>query len=145
MTETVWVALIAVAGTALGASISPLIAVIGDSVTQRSDANAKRIKATADFALALQSYASTDPNRFDRYNVRKARAAAIAARFSLARHLPRGAGRVDRFAEVAIASIGALSTADEREAVALDAAQKLLTWARGDIRPRHLDFVAGGS
>lgn len=138
MSETVWVALIAVGGTALGASLSPMIALIRDLATAKNNEKARRIRAAAAFGLALHTYARTDPNRFESYIVTSKRADALEARFRLARVIPRGAGQVDRFAEVAIETVAGQSAAIPRELAAQHAATQLLDWARGDLPPRAL-------
>lgn len=138
MTETIWVALIAVGGTALGAALTPILALVRDATTSKSNEKSRRIRAAAGFSLALHKYARTDPNRFESYIVTKMRAEALEARFRMARVIPRGAGQVDRFAEAAIEVIGAQSSAIPRELAAQHAATKLLDWARGDVPPRSL-------
>ncbi len=138
MTETIWVALIAVGGTALGAALTPIIALIRDLATSKSDEKSRRIHAAAVFALALHTYATTDPDRFEGHTVRSKRSEAIQARFRLARVIPRGAGQVDRFAEAAIDQVGSRSSAIPREIAAQYAASRLLDWARGDLPARTL-------
>lgn len=133
MSETVWVALIAVAGTALGAALGPVLTLVRDVATAKGDQQSRRIRAAAAFGLALHAYARTDPNRFESYIVTAKRAEAIEARFRLARVIPRGAGQVDRFAETAIEVIAGQSTAIARETAAQYASTRLLDWARGDV------------
>lgn len=138
MSDTVWVALIAVGGTALGAALSPVIALVRDLATSKSDEKARRIRAAAAFSLALHTYARTDPDRFESYIVTGKRADVIEARFRLARVIPRGAGQVDRFAEAAIEVVASQSASIPREFAAQHASTQMLDWARGDLPARAL-------
>ncbi|MFE5407655.1 hypothetical protein [Microbacterium sp. NPDC056569] len=132
MSETVWVAIIAVVGTSLGAAISPAITALRDVTISRADANDNRVEATAAFAEKLMTLALRTPEKFDGPAVRTALNEALAARFALARHLGKGEGNVDRFAEGAISLVQRYSD-ERRELVAQVATGRLLAWARKDL------------
>jgi len=144
MNETVWVAIIAVVGTSLGAAISPAIGALKDVSISRTAANDNRVEATAKFAEALMTLALRDPAKFDGHSVRAALNGVLAARFALARHLGKGEGSVDRFAEDSISLVQRYSD-ERREFVARVATNRLLAWARKDLaasKLKPLDVVA---
>nr|WP_274635549.1 hypothetical protein [Microbacterium bovistercoris] len=146
MNDTVWVAIIAVLGTSLGAAITPSIAAIRDVASHRANAKSERLRAAADLANAILTLGQRDPERFDSISVGAARRAAIDARFDLARYLGRGDGQVDRFVEHAIAKVGSLRS-PTRAAGAEHAASELLAWARQDRQPAELylfDVIMNG-
>lgn len=137
MNETVWVALIAVVGTSLGAAISPAISAFKDVSISRTAANDNRVEATAKFAETLMTLALRSPARFDGPSVRAALNDALAAGFALARHLAKGEGSVDRFAEESISLVQRYSD-ERREYVARVATSQLLAWARKDLAASKL-------
>lgn len=137
MNETVWVAIIAVVGTSLGAAISPAITAIKDVSISRTAANDNRVEATATFAERLMTLALRSPSKFDGPSVRTALNNALAARFALARHLGRGEGNVDRFVEDSISLVQRYHD-ERREYVARVATSQLLAWARKDLAASKL-------
>lgn len=144
MNETVWVAIIAVVGTSLGAAISPTISAFRDVSISRTSANDSRVEATAKFAETLMTLALRSPAEFDGSSVRTALNGALAARFALARHLGKGEGSVDRFAEDSISLVQRYRD-ERREYVARIATEQLLAWARKDLaasKLKALDVVA---
>lgn len=140
MNETVWVAIIAVVGTSLGAAISPAIGAFKDVSISRTAANDNRVEATAKFAEALMTLALRNPAKFDGPSVRAALNDALAARFALARHLGKGEGSVDRFAEDAMSLVQRYSD-ERRELVARVATNRLLAWARKDLAASKLNAL----
>ncbi|MRG60228.1 hypothetical protein GE115_10160 [Agromyces sp. CFH 90414] len=146
MNETVWVALIAVLGTSLGAAISPTISLIRDIAAARTDSRTDRLRAAAEYGTRLLAFEICNPERFDSAAVRRAHREVMDARFELARHLVRGEGNVDRFAEHAIAMVARYTDARRQEAAEY-AASRVLDWARGDISPANLhlfEFLPNG-
>jgi hypothetical protein len=137
MNETVWVALIAVLGTAFGAAITPTITAVRDVVEARANSRSDRVRAAAEFANKLITLAHMSPSRYESWDVASARTAAIDARFELARFLERGEGNVDRFAQHAIETISAYDDSRRTDA-AQHSANAILDWARGDLEPKKL-------
>lgn len=138
MSETVIVAIIAVAGTAIGAAVSPVVALLTKAVTARTDDKSTRIKAIAEFSTTLRTLATRTSGRWDSYKVREAHEDAIAQRYEVAKTIPKGAGRVDWFCEFIVDRVHSLEDADLRIATADYGARQLLGWARGDTNPSHL-------
>jgi len=138
MNETVWVALIAVLGTSLGAAISPTIAAIRESNAERSGSRSDRLRAAAEFGTKLLKFGRTVPGKYDGLSVAQAHQDVIEARFELARHLNRGEGNVDRFVEHAIAMVEGHKDNRRRQA-AQYGASTVLSWARGDLAASKLD------
>lgn len=138
MTETVLVALIAVLGTAAGAAVSPVAAILAKVVDSRSDEKSERIRQVATFALRLRRFASMDYDEVEGYDVAVAERDVIEQRFEVAKVIPRGAGNVDWFCEYAISEIGKYGDRKYRLAAADWANQILLEWARGSRRPGTL-------
>lgn len=138
MSETVIVAIIAVAGTALGAAVSPVIALLTKAITSRTDDKSSRIKAIAEFSTTLRTLATRTPDRWDAFKVRTAHEDAVEQRFEVAKNIPKGAGRVDWFCEFIVDRVNSLDDVDLRIANADYGARQLLGWARGDKRPSDL-------
>lgn len=138
MTETVLLAIIAVAGTALGAAVSPVVELITKAVTARTDDKSERIKAVAAFSVALRTMARTTRAEWDPSQVRLAYEDAVAARFDVAKTIPKGAGKVDWFCEYAVDRVSAFGGVNRRTVAADHASSKLLGWARGDVKPKEL-------
>jgi hypothetical protein len=139
MSDTVWVAAIAVFGTAVGAAVGPVIGLFKESRSSRGNQQSERIRAVAQFGTALLAFARVDPGHYDSMQVRHAHNTAIERRFELARHIPKGAGAVDRFAEDTIAEVAAHGSGPARIYGAEYAASTLLAWARGDLRASKLE------
>ncbi|MEV7799411.1 hypothetical protein AB0O14_10000 [Microbacterium foliorum] len=142
MTETVWVAIIAVAGTALGAAVSPIVDLVSKAFTARTDDKSTRIRAAADFSVALRELAHKTSKDWDPSQVRTAYDAAIAQRFEVAKTIPKGAGRVDWFCEYAVDHVHAFGDLMYRTTAADYASSQLLGWARGDRKPAALHEFA---
>jgi hypothetical protein len=138
MTETVLLAIIAVAGTALGAALSPIVDLISKTVAARTDDKSERIRAVAEFSQELRTLASRTTDTWDSSVVRRAHEEAVAHRFAVARTIPKGAGRVDWFCEYAVEQVAAYGDAPRRLAAADHSASLLLAWARGDRKPSSL-------
>lgn len=138
MSETVIVAIIAVAGTAIGAAVSPVVTLLTKVLTSRTDDKSTRIKAIADFSTTLRTLATRTPDRWDAYQVRQAHEEAIAQRYEVAKTIPKGAGRVDWFCEFIVDRVHSLDDAELRIATADYGARQLLAWARGDKSPAEL-------
>lgn len=138
MTETVLLAIIAVAGTALGAALSPIVDLIGKTVAVRTDDKSERIRAVAEFSQALRTLASRTTEAWDSSAVRRAHEDALSHRFAVAKTIPKGAGRVDWFCEYAVGQVAAYGDVQRRLAAANHSASMLLAWARGDRKPSSL-------
>lgn len=138
MSETVIVAIIAVAGTAIGAAVSPVVAMLTKAITVRTDDKSTRIKAIAEFSATLRTLATRTPDRWDSYKVRQAHEDAIAQRYEVAKTIPKGAGRVDWFCEFIVDRVNSLDDEQLRIANADYGARQLLSWARGDKSPADL-------
>lgn len=138
MSETIWVAAIAVFGTALGAAISPVVDLVSKSLVVRADEKSERIQAVAEYCSKLRTYAQMTKTTYESWNISRAHAEAVASRFEVAKHIPRGAGAVDRFCADAIATVAEHHDRPSRLLAADHAADSLLSWARGDLRPRAL-------
>lgn len=138
MTETVLLAIIAVAGTALGAAVSPVVELIAKAVTARTDDKSTRIKAVAEFSVALRTLASKIQPQWEPAQIRRAYEAAVAARFEVAKTIPKGAGKVDWFCEYAVDHVHAYGSLSMRIHAADYASRRLLDWARGDAKPSDL-------
>ncbi|MFT4281202.1 hypothetical protein [Microbacterium sp.] len=138
MSETAWLALLAVVGTVLGAAISPVANALRDILTSRADAKSDRLSAAAELGIQMINFANINPDRYEGYLVRASHQDAVASRFALARHLPRGSGQVDRFVEFSIGEIAKYTAHGPRVAIAEYAAARVLDWARGDLRPKKL-------
>lgn len=132
MSETVLVAIVAVAGTSLGAAISPLIGLVRDAMQSQGDAKSERLRAAAHFGEVLVKFARVAPSEFDSAYVRKMHTAAVEARFDLAKYIPKGAGQVDAFAEHAIGMTSVQDRKVDRLVIAEFCASALLAWARDD-------------
>lgn len=146
MDDTVWVALIAVLGTLLGAAISPTITAIRDVAEARAGARSDRLRLAAEFASKLVAFGRIGPKDYQSWDVASARGAVVDARFELARVLQRGEGNVDRFADYAIETISAFSDSRRTDA-AQHCAAAVLDWARGDLASGGLhrfEFVRNG-
>lgn len=138
MSETVIVAIIAVAGTAIGAAVSPVVALLTKAITSRTDDKSTRIKAIAEFSTTLRTLATRTPGRWDSFKVREAHEDAIAQRYEVAKTIPKGAGRVDWFCEFIVDRVNSLDDEQLRVANADYGARQLLAWARGDKSPTDL-------
>lgn len=138
MSETVIIAIIAVAGTAIGASVSPVVALLTKAITARTDDKSTRIRAVAEFSVALRTLASRTPADWDSAQIRIAYEKAVAARFEVAKTIPKGAGKVDWFCEYSVDHVHAFADAGRRTAAADFASSRLLGWARGDVKPTKL-------
>lgn len=139
MTETVLIAIIAVAGTALGAAVSPLTSLLTTAIKSRSDERSVRLKAVADFGTALRKHASTVQDSWDPSQVRLAQEAAIAQRFEIAKTIRRGDSRVDWFCELLLDKISKQRSSGPRIAIADFGTSELLKWARGDLAAKDLE------
>ncbi|MBS3180691.1 hypothetical protein [Leucobacter manosquensis] len=148
MSETIWVALVAVLGTTVGAATNPVIALIRDGRVDRGNVRSDRLRSAAGFSEAVVKAARITPSDFDASDVRKAHTIALEARFDVAQHLPKGAGQVDRFIEFSLSKMQGYRDEVPRLVIAEFASEQVLSWARGDLvatklRPFDLDHFGG--
>lgn len=138
MSETIWVAAIAVLGTALGAAISPIVDLLSKALVVRSDERSERLRTVAEYCANLRKYANMTMKTHESWTLASALADAVASRFEVAKHIPRGAGAVDRYCADAIVTVAEHDDRPSRMLAADHAADSLLSWARGDLSPRAL-------
>lgn len=138
MNETVLLAIIAVAGTAIGAAVSPVVELATKALTARTDDRSTRIKTVAEFSVALRLLASRTADKWDSVQIRTAYESAVYHRFEVAKTIPKGDGRVDWFCEYAVDRVHAFGGVGRRTAVADHASSELLAWARGDRKASKL-------
>lgn len=128
----IWIAAIAVLGTLAGASISPIVAALGQAASLRSKSEAQRTKAATRFGVALLEHATHPESGYVGPTFRKYRDQALRSRIELGGFLRSGDGRVDDFTMYAVGHLVAYSDVSERTEIANHASRRVLEWARGE-------------
>lgn len=128
MSESGWLAVLAVVGTLLGSSISPIASAWRDRATARDNLKSERLRAVAELAAQLVDHAR---NGVAVVGISPTLHATTEKRFEVAKFIPAGEGGVDVFIEHVIEATSRQRKVADRIVVAEYGAGELLAWARG--------------